>query len=68
MSICIYFFDAEIQIPETWLQPFSPLFSPPPPDSPRELSAGYKFTIHYEYSNLLSQVKAGFHGVEAFGL
>lgn len=71
MSICIYFFDAEIQIPETWLQPFSPLFSPrlqtPQENSPQAINS-HSYKIHYEYSNLLSQVKAGFHGVEAFGL
>ena len=70
MSFCVYFFDAEFQIPETWLQAFSPLFFLPRLQTPQQNSPqainSHSYKIHYEYSNLLSQVS--FHGIEAFGL
>ena len=51
MSFCIYFFDAEKKTPQQ--------------NSPQAINS-HSYKIHYEYSNLLSQVS--FHGIETFGL
>ena len=46
---------------------FLPRLQTPQENSPQAINS-HSYKIHYDYSNLLSEVKAGFHGVEAFGL
>ena len=50
----------------SFLSPFFlPRLQTPQENSPQAINS-HSYKIHYEYSNLLSQVS--FHGIEAFGL